>query len=341
MKRLEYISFLKIFSALAVVFLHTNGIFWTFGYGRYWITANIIESVFYFAVPIFFMVSGITLLDYRERYSTRNFLKKRFWTVFIPFLAWSSFSLVYSILIGRTTISSLSFINIIEGIFNTKYQTIYWFFIPLIAIYLSIPFISLIPKNVRKEAFKYIIIISVIFNSCLPLLCKLLNINYNSSLYIPVTGGYIIWVFIGYYLHTYNLDKNNRRIIYFLGLFGLLLHIFGTWYLSYQVGYIDETFKRYMNLPSILYSSAIFVFIKYNYDSFNLKYILSKFTKLFEKETFGVYLIHRYLIDFFVIVLNCNTYSIFYRIGGGILIFIFSALITKILHHIPLIKKIC
>ena len=48
MKRLEYISFLKIFSALAVVFLHTNGIFWTFGYGRYWITANIIESVFYF-----------------------------------------------------------------------------------------------------------------------------------------------------------------------------------------------------------------------------------------------------------------------------------------------------
>ena len=47
MHREEYISFLKVISALAVVLLHANGIFWIFSYERYWLTANIIESVFY------------------------------------------------------------------------------------------------------------------------------------------------------------------------------------------------------------------------------------------------------------------------------------------------------
>lgn len=35
MHREEYISFLKVISALAVVLLHANGIFWTFSYERY------------------------------------------------------------------------------------------------------------------------------------------------------------------------------------------------------------------------------------------------------------------------------------------------------------------
>ena len=53
-----------------------NGCFWQFSYDRYWITANIIECICYFAVPIFFMISGATLLNYRKRYTTAVFFKK-------------------------------------------------------------------------------------------------------------------------------------------------------------------------------------------------------------------------------------------------------------------------
>ena len=95
MKRKVYLDYLNVLSAFAVVMLHTNNVFWTFSYNRYWLSANIIESVFYFAVPIFFMISGATLIDYSKRYSTKTFLKKRFSKTLIPFLFWSILALVY------------------------------------------------------------------------------------------------------------------------------------------------------------------------------------------------------------------------------------------------------
>lgn len=78
MKRKIYIQILGVLSCLAVVVLHTNGCFWDFSYERYWLTANLIENLCYFAVPIFFMISGATLMDYRKRILQKNFSKKDF-----------------------------------------------------------------------------------------------------------------------------------------------------------------------------------------------------------------------------------------------------------------------
>ena len=90
-----FIDTLTILSCIAVVFLHTNGIFWTHPSGRLWLTSNVIESFFYFAVPVFFMISGATLLEYRQRYSTLTFLKKRFLRAFVPFICWSFLQLLF------------------------------------------------------------------------------------------------------------------------------------------------------------------------------------------------------------------------------------------------------
>ena len=44
-RRALFVDVLVVFSALAVVFLHANAIFWTRPQGRLWLTSNIIESV--------------------------------------------------------------------------------------------------------------------------------------------------------------------------------------------------------------------------------------------------------------------------------------------------------
>lgn len=90
----NYISILNVFATVSVVFLHTNGVFWIFSKERYWITANVIESIFYFAVPIFFMISGTTLIDYRERYNTKEFFLRRIKKTLIPYIGWSAFFLL-------------------------------------------------------------------------------------------------------------------------------------------------------------------------------------------------------------------------------------------------------
>ena len=75
--RIKYISVLNALACFAVVMLHSNGAFWTYSTDSYWISADFIESFMYFAVPVFFMISGTTLIDYRDKYSTREYFKKR------------------------------------------------------------------------------------------------------------------------------------------------------------------------------------------------------------------------------------------------------------------------
>lgn len=103
MKKKIYIQILGVIACLAVVAMHVNGCFWQFSYDRYWITANIIECICYFAVPIFFMISGATLLNYRKRYTTAVFFKKRFGKTLVPFLIWSVISAIVLYRISRKT----------------------------------------------------------------------------------------------------------------------------------------------------------------------------------------------------------------------------------------------
>lgn len=96
LKNKTYLTNLNVFASFAVVALHTNGKFWEFSYQDYWWRANIIESIFYFAVPIFFMISGATLIDYPERYSTKMFFKRRFQKVGLVYIIWSFLAYLYT-----------------------------------------------------------------------------------------------------------------------------------------------------------------------------------------------------------------------------------------------------
>lgn len=53
---------------------------------EYIMLVNVIESVMYFAVPCFFMISGANLMDYRKRYGTKTFLIKRTKKTIIPYI---------------------------------------------------------------------------------------------------------------------------------------------------------------------------------------------------------------------------------------------------------------
>ena len=93
-EKANYITSLSVFSAFAVISLHTNGVFWDFSTRHYWLTANIIECFYYFAVPVFFMVSGATLIDFRDRYNLKSYFYKRFHKTVVPFIFWSFMGLV-------------------------------------------------------------------------------------------------------------------------------------------------------------------------------------------------------------------------------------------------------
>ena len=72
--------------------MHTNGAFWCFDkqkYVEYWISANAIESIFYFAVPMFALWIGATLLDFNEKYGLIEYYHRRFIKVILPLISWN------------------------------------------------------------------------------------------------------------------------------------------------------------------------------------------------------------------------------------------------------------
>lgn len=337
MQKKLYLTILSVISAIAVVMLHTNGCFWSFSYEKYWFTANLIESVMYFAVPIFFMITGATLLDYTDKYSTKVYFYKRFKKTVIPFVLWSFIGFLYLIYSNSLSLHEYSLRLFIEKFINCGFVEIYWFFIPLFAVYLTIPILSSIDKEKRLNTYSYLVLVCLMFNYLLPFVCKLFNINYNINMQLSIGSGYIMYICIGYIFDNINLEKYKRIFIYILGFIGFLFVFVGTYILSIKSGTIVSTFKGYQNLPCLLYSISIFLMIKNI--SVNIKNDkIIHFMNWLSKYTFSLYLTHWFIIRIIINIFSINTLSIVYRIFAPFLILIINIFITYFVRKVPLGK---
>lgn len=331
--KIPYLSTLNVLSCWCVVMLHCNGVFWNRPKGILWVTSNFIETVCYFAVPIFFMLSGITLLDYPSKYSTGEYFKKRMKKAVIPFGVWSLIAFgYYGIIRGGS--SGCNIFQILDNIINNRYLSIYWFFYPLFSIYMTIPILAQITN--KKRTFLYISVIGFIFVAFLPLIFSLFSISYNRELIPSIVAGYTIYPIIGYLLANRDFSKKERMIIYILGMIGWGLHFGGTLLFS-DPGMIDQTFKGYLNAPAVLQACGIFTLIKYHAPQNT--YIL-RFINWLAKRTFGIYLIHYYVMSFLSSLLKLNTSSLQWRTFGAGMVFLLSAIVIWLMQKMPIIKRI-
>lgn len=234
-EEMNYLSLLSVISCFSVVALHANGVVHQHPTGRLWISSLLIESIFYFAVPMFFMITGITLLDYNERYSTKEYFLKRIKKTVIPFFFWSIFA--FSLNVVRGEVTDFNILHIIENIFTTKYLQVYWYFIPLFSTYLCIPLFANV-KN-KDNIFRYLLLIGTLL-TFLPLLCNLVGIQFNYSFVPTVINGYVYICLLGYELNKINLIFSQRLIVYITGLLGFVMLFFGTLFLTEQGGRLME-----------------------------------------------------------------------------------------------------
>lgn len=342
-KRVLYYSVLNVLACMGVVILHCNSVALSGAFPeRAFFSAFLIHSLLYWPVPIFFMLSGATLMDYRERYDTKTFMKKRLLKTLIPFLFWTFVALIWWSL--RVNGGSFDFnpVHVVSNIFNTAYINHYWFFIPLFGIYLALPVLSAVQDKLRL--FKYASILGIVFVAFLPLFCNVFDIQFNSYSIPPIFGGggFILYVFLGYCLSRTNLTKWQRIGIYSAGLLGFVVYYFGTLYLINTRGYFAQTFLGVTNLPLVLISIAVFTFFKYfNFDKLAQK--LRWFPAAIERlasVTFGIYLIHGFFTESLPWILGFNPLNIIWRTVGGIGLFALCALIVMILKRVPVIRRL-
>ena len=325
-----YIDVLTILSAFAVVMLHANGVFWSHPAGRLWLTSNFIETLFYFAVPVFFMISGATLMDYRAKYSTREYYVRRLIRAGIPFLAWKTGcvlalgNLPHDHIVSKETASI--FIN---EIWNSSIIPVYWFFLPLFVIYLTIPFFASVQE--KRKNFSYVIVWSLLVMAAKLVFSCLkwefgwsidLDLNKISSL---VSAYPLLYPLLGYYLATYDIPRKYRIAIYLLGIAGFLMHFAGTMIVTQPDGPINGLFKGYDNLPAVLQAMGIFLFVK-DIDFRRFPEAFHRLCAFVKPCTFFVFLSHFYFI------LYVQRYpevfsSIYFRTFGSLTVFAICVLL--------------
>ncbi len=340
MKRKNYITILRVISAIAVVFVHTNCCFGDFSYSRYWLTAAIFQCLIFFAVPVFFMVTGATLIDYQKKYSTKEYFKKRFLSTVVPFLVWNTIGFVFLLLIHKISVKDLNVKYIFEGFLSIDtFVPYFWFFITLFSVYLCIPVLSSIKEDKKKSILTYLAIGGAIFNILIPFICNVFHIKVNFNIDFVMCSGFLVYPIVGYLLDQTELTFKKRLVIYIFGIIGLLMHLLGTVYLSYKAGALVETFSGYWNIPCLLYAMAIFVFVK----SISERIKSKKFMKVFDflsKYTFPIYLLHFFVLEVYYTVRVVDTRSIYFRLGFPFVVIPVCILIAWLIRKIPFVKKI-
>lgn len=333
----NYISILNVLACIGVVILHTFETGYTSDAN--FVFEVLIRAIAYCAVPVFFMITGATLIDYRERYDTKTFFKKRLLKVIIPLIIWSIIYFIINFFKGKFSINDLSFKFVFEYFFLVKTNPIFWFFVVIIGIYLAIPVISLITQESRRKAFLYIIIITFVFNQFLPDLLYHLNLNYNYDLKFPLTySGWISFIFIGYYIDKYEIVKKHRVIIYVLGIIGFLTMVVPTIFISYHKNESCSWFDEYYDAPCVLYSASVFLFFKSKINNNQIVTKIMPFFNFVAPTTLGIYVLHIAIRDF---LRYFYTYSYF----GMNLVLTLSILticfiVVKIVQKIPGLRHI-
>ena len=339
-------DFLTIPACLMVVFFHTNGILYTYSDSLSWKISVAERCVVYSAIPIFFMLSGAKLMEYRKRYSTKEYAKKRLLRVGLPFLFWNIFYVVWQ----RVFTPDASFHSVKEFFYmllNSKFQERYWFFFPLFCIYAAIPVISLVleAKNHRKYLW-FAVYVAFALNWVLKPVCGLLEIPFNSYLTMPVSGGFLMYVLFGYLVSTETWCRTKRVLLY---LAAIASSIFAVWHIIHTSAIYGETaltMANYQYFPSGLTGAAIFVFVKHLFDkpavteSLNRRIKFATLVRTVSGCCMGVWLTHSLGIWLGAGILDLVNSGFVYRFVLPWFVFAACVLGVWIAKKIPVVKHL-
>ena len=338
--RMIYIDILNILAMICVVALHCNGIVHSYTNSTAWATSLIVEVVCFWAVPVFLMITGATLMNYRSKYDTKIFFKKRVMKVVIPFVFWAIVMLVWRYLNGWLSINSFSLKEIANIIFTNGEESTYYFIFIILGIYLTLPLLACLTDEKYRKTLWYGVIVMFITQSVFPVIGEIFGINYNNNLSIQL-GSYILFVLLGYLLSTQEIKKEHRIIIYILGILSMLFRYIMTYYFSTKMQTVYRTLFGYPQFHSVFLACSVFVFIKnMKLDFIRNNQTVTNILAQVSSCSFGIYLIHKIVMHYQIELLNIDMYSWQWRIFGIISTYMITLGIVYVLKKVPLLNKI-
>lgn len=114
------------------------------------------ESITRFAVPMFFMLSGISFYKDYDNKKYVGKMKSRFFTLVIPYLLWNTIWMIFDIMCSYSFLSNyfvgrkpfvITVLNVLHGVFFYKCNGPFWYIFNLIVFSFAAPVIYCIVRN--------------------------------------------------------------------------------------------------------------------------------------------------------------------------------------------------
>lgn len=340
-KNYDWIDFLRVLATFSVIFVHVSASI-LYQYGSIsnfdWWIGNIYDSTFRFCVPIFLMITGALILP-KTYNSTSEYLKKRFLRILLPFLFWSIVYIAKDLFLKLNHGADMNYIEVFTYSFiQLKNGASYhlWYIYLIIGLYLFFPIIGKWITNSNKNEIKYFLVIWFLtIVAQLPFLNKIApNIN------LTYFSGYIGLPILGYYLSNYSYDFKGKNIVYTLTILtGIMITIFGTFFITKHHGIFNDSFYSYLSPNVILVAVGVFLLFKGFVISGTRTTCIILF---FSKYSYGIYLIH--VLVLWVLGKFSISYVIVNPLIGipitSVLCFVISALLVYGIDKLPFGKYI-
>ncbi|MCM1518540.1 MAG: acyltransferase [Pseudoflavonifractor sp.] len=332
-ERVYYFDFLNVIACMAMLALHHNLIVHRYAADSSWWQALIVEVVCYWAVPVFFMLSGATLMRYRERYGTREFFIHRFNRAVVPFLIWSLVWVALLYVSGKDT--DLSPFHIADGIVHTTYQPVYWFFIPLFGIYLLMPVLSML-RDCRKTLIYLAVLIFVVTGVIDPLL-SWAGVAPVKSMQNAMAGP-VLFAILGFLYKETRGRVRYSGVIFALAVACWCLRYFVTLIVSQSGAGLFKGMFGYYYFTSIIPAIAVFVLVK-DYFPRTLSPRVAKSLTVLSSCSLGIYLLHIVVLTLEQRMLPVSVDSLLYRVGFIPLNYLLCFAIVYLTKRIPVIGR--
>lgn len=338
-KKILYLDILRILASFAVISIHVSTQnFDNFTVDTYeWGAFNVFDSLSRWAVPVFCMISGTLFLNKDKKIKTRSLYTKNISRMLIAYFVWSTFYAVFNYevdVIGKT--------EFVKKILLGNYHM--WYILLIVGFYALVPILRRISAS--QATTRYFIFVSIVVTFLIPAVALIpdfewVKTNANRA-FLSLPLGYTPYFFIGYYIVKYDIPKYLKKIIYILGPFAFAGTVFGTLVISQLKGKFYSEFYQYDSFTVLFQSLFVFVVIKEIFENVNPSERTEKFISAISKHTFGVYLVHTFIIFELNELFGISSIMVNPYIAIPVVIFITyvaSEIISAILNQIPLVKK--
>lgn len=253
-QRIYYYDVINVISCMSVIALHVNGYVHKFDVGdQHWWLHVFFEVAFYNAVPLFFMLSGATLLGYRRKYDTPTFFKRRFKKAFLPFLFWTVVFFLFALLFTHLQ-PTPGFI--VRCLLTCKFPfTDYWFFLPLFLLYLFMPFLSAMVTHLEDREILALAGLIIVLQAIVNPVGQIVEVEWN----LPI-GSYVAYLLLGYYLSRTSWEQHKGVVIAItlIAIFFMALRYVCVLHSTERISFL----WTYLSLWAYFGSCAIFLIIK-------------------------------------------------------------------------------